>query len=254
MSDIITLTTLLTAAGGGVLVPFVNKLLGPGAEELGTMIAERGRIYRLQNTFNVFQKAKAMAAEAGFDPQQVNLKTLLPLLEGASLEDNPSLSDKWAALLANAADPADSISIKPVYADILRQLTPHEAQVLDKIFIDADAMNPLADGYKVREDEYANNEVRKARAVSQLIDLAYMRYTHHEHSGRHQQDRGALQEFDSITDILLRHRLLVMAKSKPPKGSSFGFDYEPEKGKAFLSSLGFDFMLACTPPEKQNSL
>jgi hypothetical protein len=34
-AELISLATLLTGAGGGILVPFINKLLGPGAEELG---------------------------------------------------------------------------------------------------------------------------------------------------------------------------------------------------------------------------
>ena len=248
MPDVITLTTLLTAAGGGVLVPFVNKILGPGADELGTMIAERARIYRLQNTFNVFRKAKEMANNAGFEPQQVNLKTLLPLMEGASLEEDSKLSDKWAALLANSSDPAKTSIIKPVYAEILSQMTPQEAEILDKVFIAADRDHQFFSKNLVHgEGEHYNH---KSTTLDKLVDLSLMR---HEFGPG---DINMLHEFDAAIDNHLRQRLLVVANPEPDKlhrGVTSGFSkpQKPKMTQVYFSSLGFDFMLACLPPKAQ---
>jgi hypothetical protein len=44
-----------------------------------------------------------MLEDAGIDPQQVDLAVVFPLLEGASLQSDDDLIDRYAALLANAA-------------------------------------------------------------------------------------------------------------------------------------------------------
>jgi hypothetical protein len=65
------------------------------------------------------------------EPQVVPLKILLPLLDAASLEEEPNMTARWAALLANAADPAQWVQIQPGFAEVLRQLTPTDARVLE---------------------------------------------------------------------------------------------------------------------------
>jgi hypothetical protein len=47
------------------------------------------------------------------------------------VEEDCDLRRKWAALLANAASPGPPGKILPGYADVLRQLTPMQARILD---------------------------------------------------------------------------------------------------------------------------
>lgn len=236
-----TLTKMLASTGEGVVLPFFNKLLGPGAEELGLVIAERARIYRLKNTFQLFKKAQELVQEAGFEPKQVNLKTLLPLMEGASLEDDADLAHKWAALLANAANSVAPTTIKPVYSDILRQLTPQDAQVLDILVVHADTMNYTGE-VSPDDTQFFSPTAKKGRAVRHLIELNYLR----SYGG----ELHEVEDFDSIIDNLLRLRLLVEAPQQQGKGIVFTAmsNMRPTHNRLFFSSLGYDFMLACTPP------
>jgi hypothetical protein len=74
----------------------------------------------------------------------------MPALGSASMEDDDALQDKWAALLANAADPrADTMP--PSFPQILSELTPGQAQFLDAIYerllvltTEAPARGPIA--------------------------------------------------------------------------------------------------------------
>lgn len=233
-----TLTKMLASTGEGVVLPFFNKLLGPGAEELGLVIAERARIYRLKNTFYLFKKAQELAQEAGFEPKQVNLKTLLPLIEGASLEDDVDLATKWASLLANAADPTESKTIKPIYSDILRQLTPQDAKVLDILLLHTNEM------LQTRSDLFPVNspKEKKRRAIESLLSLYSLRNT----GGK----LSEIADFESIVDNLLRQRLLIEAPQQQGKGAVFTAisNMRPMHNRLFFSSMGYDFMLACTPP------
>ena len=112
----------------------LEKLCGPAFEELGLLLQDRARKYRLKNQLRMLGKVQRMIQEADTIVRTVPLRTLLPLLEGAALEDDESLSDKWAGLLASAASSEDSESIHPSFARILSEISPREAIILDKLY------------------------------------------------------------------------------------------------------------------------
>ena len=112
---------------------FLSKLVGPASEEAGLILKENVRFYRLKNQLRILRKAQDMLNEAGIEPNAVPLRTLLPLLEGASLEDDESLGDKWAALLANAAAGAITEGSHPSFPKILGEMSPQEALMLDRL-------------------------------------------------------------------------------------------------------------------------
>src|SRR5579863_1360786 len=99
-----------------VAVPFtaiVKRMLGPAADELAEMWRDQVRLYRYERQLKCVEKAEKMATDAGFTPNAVPIKLLFPLLEGASLEEDETLHDMWAALLANASSPDDSDKVRP---------------------------------------------------------------------------------------------------------------------------------------------
>lgn len=60
---------------------------------------------------------------------------LFPILEHSSLEDDPDLTTRWAMLLANAASSStDSLVVLPGFPDILSQLTPFHANLLQYLY------------------------------------------------------------------------------------------------------------------------
>jgi hypothetical protein len=113
-------TDLVTIATTAVL----SQFLGPSAKHLGEQALERGK--------QIGSKAVAYLAAVGRAPQPVEPKLLLPLVQAASLETDETLADRWAALLSNAADPAQRVAVQPGFVEVLRQLTPIDAQVLEE--------------------------------------------------------------------------------------------------------------------------
>jgi hypothetical protein len=129
---------ITTAARGvaalGAAIPFtavVKRMLGPAADELAEMWRDQVRLYRYERQLKCVEKAEKMAKDAGFTPQAVPPKILFPLLEGASLEENESLHDMWAALLANASSAQLRERVRPAYISILKQMSPDEAVMLN---------------------------------------------------------------------------------------------------------------------------
>lgn len=118
----------------GVAKPFLAKLLGPAADELGEIGRDYVKGYRAKNAGRTLAAADELLTITGREAQVVPLKVLEPLLNAASLEEDETLAAKWAALLANAADPAQRVLVQPGFAEVLRQLTPSDALLLESLY------------------------------------------------------------------------------------------------------------------------
>ena len=110
----------------------VQKLAGPAAEELGLTFGEHVRQFRIKRELRLLTRTKEMLEEAGISPKQVPLKLLYPLIQNGQLEEDDSLQDKWAALLANSCKEGNEVL--PSFPEILKQITPVEAKFLDSAY------------------------------------------------------------------------------------------------------------------------
>lgn len=121
---------------------FVFKIFGPLAEKTGDILSDlldgslgvRIKLWRCKRIVDTILKAQQYLNKKGIDPGIVPLKILHPLLQSASLEEDGNMQEKWAALLANAADPKKSNDIHLSYIEILKQLSPIEAKILDDYY------------------------------------------------------------------------------------------------------------------------
>lgn len=112
-------------------LPFLQKIFGPAAE-VGELISEKIRYFRWKSSLKTMQRAEELAAKYGINPTAVPYKTLVPLIEKASLEDEDSpLIEKWANLLASAS--MGSAGRQPAFVEILSALTFEEVRLLEGI-------------------------------------------------------------------------------------------------------------------------
>jgi len=115
---------------------FLEKLVGPSLEETGLMIQDNVRLWRVKNQIRILNKAQEYCAKKGINPKQIPIKTLVPLLEYGSLEENPKIQEKWASLLAHASESPSNNNIISSYAQILNQLSSKEVVILDRLFLE----------------------------------------------------------------------------------------------------------------------
>jgi hypothetical protein len=223
-------TDLVTIATTAVLSQFV----GPGAKYLGEQALERAK--------QVASKAVSLLATVGRETQSVEPKLLLPLVQAAGLETDEDLANKWAALLANAADPKQAAIIKPSYIDILRQLTAHEALLLSCIFEQVDVSKKLADfGPDGMKEVFPKLQTLEGKVAPYSFQYLFPESA--------EEDIQVLLAIDSMVDSLLRHRLIIPANTLQTLiADTDELANRPHTTKVFLSSLGYDFMLAVSPP------
>ena len=110
---------------------FLEKLVSPSLEEGGGMLGDIVKYWRFKNKINLTLKTKDFLEKKGIIPAKVPLKTLVPIIENGSLEEDDEMRDKWSAMLAHAADPTSKIKIRPGYPEILKQMSSLEVKLLD---------------------------------------------------------------------------------------------------------------------------
>lgn len=204
---------------------FLGKIAGPATEEVGLLLQDKVRIYRFGNQLKMLAKAQKMLDDAGVSPISIPLRTLLPLLEGAALEEEDDLSTKWAALLANAATPHSPVDIYPSFPHILSQLSPRDARVLDAIY-------DLALHLGLRPGQWAERGGNR-ESIMQIMGMSP-------------------EEFDLVTDNLIRLGLCSGQGTRlsfiDNKDQVFQLK---DKGTISITQVGYEFVTACWQPSKK---
>lgn len=201
------------------LKEFLSKILGPPSSELGEFLADRVRLWRFKQAMHILVEAQTILRSLGVNPQKVNLKTLIPIIEFGSLEEDESMQRRWASLLANAANPKYSPSIPPAFPEILKQLSPNDALVLDNIF-DTELPKLPADRISWESGGVYVNGLESALGISH-------------------------DEIVFTLDNL--HRLGLCAPPTPPEGAS-GYARSNqilEYYGVYLTAIGASFVKAC---------
>jgi hypothetical protein len=109
----------------------INKLLGPAASEVGLGWGDSMKVWRLRGQIRLLQEVKKMLDQSNKDIKPIATRLFFPVLEAASIEDDDEMQTRWAALLANEA--TDVGSVHPSFVEILKQMAPGDARVLDKL-------------------------------------------------------------------------------------------------------------------------
>jgi hypothetical protein len=117
------------------IADLVNKLAGPLADEVGMMLGDKVKVYRVKNWIKTVEKTERLLREAKLPVNAVPPRLFLPIMEASSIEDNETLQDMWAGLLASASQDTDTVS--PSFVETLKQLTPREAKYLQRLHDDA---------------------------------------------------------------------------------------------------------------------
>lgn len=111
----------------------VRRVGGPAATEVGLILEDYFRFWRLKHAVRLLEDVKQVTSDANLNLKPIAPRLLFPILDAATLEEEPELHRRWVALLTNAATDFDG-EILPAFPDILRQLTSEEAQFLDKVY------------------------------------------------------------------------------------------------------------------------
>ncbi|CAM4387975.1 Abi-alpha family protein [Flavobacterium terrigena] len=129
----IDITSTAVEKGIDLVKGFVEKLVGSTLEETGLLMSDKIRLFRLKNQIKMLSKAQEICIQNNISIKQISLKTLVPLLEYSSLEEDNTLQEKWCNLLVNIVSEKERFE-SSVFPYILSQLSTNEVIELDDLF------------------------------------------------------------------------------------------------------------------------
>lgn len=132
LNNKLDITSTAIEKGIDLVKDFVEKLVGSTLEETGLLLGDKIRIFRLKNQIKMLSKAQSICKSNNISIKQISVKTLFPLLEYASLEDDENLQEKWANLLTNYVDSNKNLK-STIFPYILNQLSSEELEVIEKL-------------------------------------------------------------------------------------------------------------------------
>lgn len=204
-----------------------KKLAGPLSEELGLMLGDKVKEYRVRNWIKVQKRVGAMLSASHVSPCAVPPRIFLPILESASIEDDPTLQEYWAALIANSCQK----DVSPAFIHIIKELQPFEARALREIYLKVLELDAVARSLNQSQPDKLIGDERKMMSVG-YDDPEPMRF--------------AIRNFERLG--LVRREFVAVRKMSPWIGSPFGDEELPVETTYFFTVFGLAFMTACTAP------
>jgi len=191
----------------GVVPDFIKDGVG--------ILNDQVKFWRFKRQIDLIKNTNILIESSGLPKQQIPLKVLVPIIENSTLEEDESVQQKWANMLANAI--TGKVEISPNYSAILKELSPLEVLVLDKIYT---TVNKESDYLKRRELQFDTPQIQKMFNLSD-------------------------EKLDLIIENLYRLNLL---QSPGSKGASVGnYPFVLRTTKLFeFTTLGFHFVKACS--------
>jgi hypothetical protein len=205
-----------------------KKIFGIAESEFDSYFGLSQRLRTVERGIEAIKKAEKMLDEKGVsgEARAAALKFIVPWWPGASLEEDETLHDMWAALLANASLP-DGDKVRPSFISILKEMSPDEAELLQFFNRTLHDWEPLMSSEKL-EESFCGDRWNRDRLYVCLDILMASRLIEEELFLTVRNDPG--YEIDEKT----------MGDRLNSESRSFG-----------ITELGRSFCAACQPPKEQ---
>jgi hypothetical protein len=112
--------------------------LGPhfrnAVSEFAGLCGDQMAYWRFSNFNRLLNKVEAKIKDGKVPPhalRKLSFADSVRVIEAASAEEEDSVQELWARLIKNAVDPAGTTTVKKVYIELLKSLSPPEAAFLD---------------------------------------------------------------------------------------------------------------------------
>jgi len=195
---------------------FLNKVFGGTVVDLGGLVGDPIRVFRQKRYLELVHKTNAELEEKGIEyTVPVPAAIAVPLLEKATLQDDPIISDLWAKLLANAMDPNCSDRVDQSHSDQLGQLS--RADVILLLILRLHAKLTSLENPILTSDDPEVHQAYEAKVQGFNEEKAHLKSEYWNEFGVHIQKRAIHN--------LIRMRLAAFERQKVDAGSVLEREY-----------------------------
>lgn len=117
---------------------FLKSVCVPALDEVGFLIRDKVRHWRLNNILRILEKAKG---KLEFENEQLQIqahpRVALAIIDNGSLNDNDEVQEMWAGLFASSCTKSGQNDENLIFVDILKQLTVAEVRMINYSCVNA---------------------------------------------------------------------------------------------------------------------
>ncbi len=110
---------------------FLKSVCVPALDEVGLLLRDKVRNWRLNNILSILDKAKG---KLHFENEELKIqahpRVALAIIENGSLNDNDEVQEMWAGLFASSCTKSGQEDENLIFVDLLKQLTNAQARIL----------------------------------------------------------------------------------------------------------------------------
>lgn len=110
---------------------FLRSVCVPALDEVGLLLRDKVRNWRLNNILRILEKAKG---KLHFENEEIRIqahpRVALSIIENGSLSDSDEVQEMWAGLFASSCTKTGQEDENLIFIDLLKQLTVAEAKIL----------------------------------------------------------------------------------------------------------------------------
>ncbi len=156
---------------------FLKLVCAPALEEVGLLLKDQVRHWRLKNVLSILHKAQG---KLDFTDEKLHIKAhprvALSIIENGSLNDSDEIQELWAGLFISSCTKDGQDDENLIFVDLLKQLTVLEARILKyscegarKILYKNGLM--IGDDFKINCDELiAITEIKDIHRLDRELD------------------------------------------------------------------------------------
>lgn len=162
----------------------ITRPLAPLGEEAVGIALDWARYWRYRNALRIRDRVNELHRERGITTKvPIPPRLGIPLLDAASMEDDPNLQELWAGLAANATDPNRRQDAKKIFTHVLSNIEPIDTTILDYL-IKHHRSNGKGEEIKI-EDVAATLGINSTKIQASLHNLARLGCLRAEPPARH---------------------------------------------------------------------
>jgi hypothetical protein len=125
-------TTGKAIEAGRELGGFFSKILGEGFYELGESFRLNCGLYKYKQFLKVADKVEEIHRQRRLEGKSIPIppSRAIPIIENACIEEDESIQDLWARLIANATDPERRFQVRKIFIQLLSSLEPLDVMII----------------------------------------------------------------------------------------------------------------------------
>jgi len=232
----------------GAAINGVSKFFGaicmPAAVELGELVKDQVKYYRIKNLISIQQKIQNYVGKFPANAGNTSPKLLKVLIEDASWESDDVLQSLWAGLVAGDIKSSSSGDDAVIYTEHLKGMSSYEARIIKLVYGD-DRIADLVYNHSNSIKEYATINpidipiIEILKVSPQPLDYIVQNQSHEDILGDSKHHPLAFGFVKPQLHSLIRRGLIDKWSVSPELKPNNNIRFE-------TSSLGLDLYMRCT--------